>query len=69
MQSNILVKCEATSMFTLKRFNELKNIKRKAGDKEGQLYKGDMFECSVDLAKYLDTNKVVKIIEVIPEKK
>ena len=69
MQTNTIIKCEVLQMFTLGRYNELKNIKRKLYDKEGQLYKGDIFECSVDLAKYLEANKVIKIIEVIPEKK
>ena len=53
MQSNMIVKCEVIHMFTLSRFSELKNIKRRLSDKEGQLYKGDTFECSIELAKYL----------------
>ena len=69
MQSNMIVKCEVIHMFTLSRFSELKNIKRRLSDKEGQLYKGDTFECSIELAKYLEPNGVVKIIEVMPDKK
>lgn len=65
----MIVKCEVLQMFTLGRYNELKNIKRKMYSQEGQLYKGDVFECSVDLAKYLEPNKVIRVIEVIPEGK
>ena len=69
MQNNTIVKCEVVQMFTLSRFNELQNLKRRLYDKEGQLYKGDTFECSVELTKYLLPNKVINIIEVIPDKK
>lgn len=64
-----MIKCEVINMFSLSRFNELKNLKRKLYNDEGQLYKGDVFECSVELAKYLEPNNVIKILEVIPDKK
>ena len=64
-----MIKCEAIQMFTLERYGELENLKRKNTNKEKQIYKGDTFECSVELAKYLYNNKVVKILEVMPSKK
>lgn len=63
-KEDLLIKCEALQMFTLSRFGELMNIQRRLYNQDGQLYKGDVFECSLDLAKYLEANKVVKIIEV-----
>lgn len=69
---NKMVKCEVIERFTLGRFNELKNIERKSIDTKGELYVGDTFECSDDLAQYLTGENtlgktVVKVIEVIPE--
>ena len=69
MQNNVTIKLQATKLFSLSRFNELKNITRVCNSQEGQLYIGDRFECEYDLAKYLIDNGVVKIIEVIPDKK
>jgi len=68
------IKCEAIKPFTLGRFDEISNIVRKSNELKGMLYTGDTFECSQDLAEYLTGknergNVVVKIIEVIPEKK
>ncbi len=68
-----MIKCEVIKDFTLKRFNELKNIKRKSFDTKGKLYIGDTFECDEDMVKYLTGNNdegevVVKVIEVEPEK-
>ena len=67
-----MVKVEVIEAFTLGRYDELKNIKRRAGDKPGWLYVGDTFECTQDLADYLlggnALNKAfIKILEVIPE--
>lgn len=67
-----MIKCEVIERFTLGRFNELKNIKRKSVDTNGELYVGDVFECEKELADYLMGNNskkkvVVKVIEVIPE--
>lgn len=68
-----MIKVEVITQFTLKKFNELKNIKRRNYDKEGMLYVGDTFECEKEMAEYLlgqtDGKPVVKVIEVIPEKK
>lgn len=68
-----MVKLETTYEFTLKRFNELKNIVRKDANKheEGCLYLGDTFECEQELADYLmgnnkDHKVVAKVIEIIP---
>ena len=68
-----MIKVEVIERFTLKDFNELKNIKRKSVEKEGTLYVGDTFECSEDMAKYLTGDNalkkaVVKVIEIVPQK-
>ena len=68
-----MIKCEVVEKFTLKDFEELKNIKRKNADTKGTLYVGDEFECSKEMANYLTGNNplskvVVKIVEVEPEK-
>ena len=68
-----MVKVESLTEFTLQQFNQLKNIARKGKEEKGRLFKGDTFECSEEMAKYLtgenSLNKtVVKVIEVIPEK-
>ena len=64
-----MIKCEVVEDFRLENFKELKNIVRKNVDIEGRLYVGDTFECSEEMAKYLDggnvlKKKVIKIIEV-----
>lgn len=70
-----MIKCQVIKGFTLQEFDSLKNLKRSGvGNKKGELYTGDIFECSKDMADYLtggnDKNVVVaKIIEVIPSKK
>lgn len=66
-----MVKVEVLEDFTLRDFNSLKNIVRKNKNKHGHLYKGDVFECDHEMAKYLTGgNKikkvVIKILEVIP---
>lgn len=67
-----MVKCEVIKQFTLSKYNELKNVERKNIVKEGELFVGDTFECTKEIAEYLTGNNikketVVKIIEVIPE--
>lgn len=69
-----MIRCEVIKDFTLTKFNELKNIKRKKFDTKGKLYIGDTFECDEDMVKYLTGNNdegevVVKVIEVEPENK
>ena len=69
-----MIKLEVIEPFTLGRFNELKNIQRKAGETGNLLNKGDMFECEQELADYLLGNNAykrayVRVIEVIPEEK
>ena len=68
-----MIKVEALEDFTLKRFEELKNIQRKSKEQKGKLFAGDIFECDEKMADYLTGNNpinraVVKVIEVIPEK-
>lgn len=67
-----MIKCEATSEFTLNDFGKLKNIQRKNLDVYGKLYPEDRFECDKKMFDYLNGgNKdgyiVVKILEVVPE--
>ena len=79
-----MVKVEVLEDFSLKAFDELKNIKRRNKSDEctkemsehlkGKLFLGDTFECTKEMADYLTGNNpikkaVVKIIEVIPEEK
>ena len=71
MRSDIMIKAETTRQFTLEKFNELKNIKRKNVDTPGQLNVGDIFECTKEMAEYLmgkngKGETVVKVIEIIP---
>ena len=69
-----MFKVEVLENFTLARFDELKNIQRKSREEKGRLFTGDIFECNQELADYLlGDNKinraVVRVIEIIPEKK
>jgi len=72
-----MIKVKALEGFTLRRFNEIKNlIRANQDDKDGHISKDDTFECPEDLAKYL-TNEtqnpanraLVEVIEIIPEQK
>lgn len=63
-------KVVVTKMFTLGKFNLLKNIVRKNEDNniDGSLYVGDVFECDDEMFNYLTGNnpenkKVVELIE------
>lgn len=67
-----MIKCETIKEFTLKKFDELQNIKRISKNQVGKLFVGDTFECSKEMADYLTGNNqngevVVKIIEIVPE--
>jgi len=67
-----MVRCKVISDFSLKRFDELKNIVRKNKEQKGFLFRDDMFECDEELADYLTGNNAhkrafVKVIEVIPK--
>ncbi len=69
-----MIKVEVIENFTLKDFDELKNIERKSTGQDGKLYVGDTFECSEKMAKYLTGDNllkkvVVKVIEVEPKEK
>ena len=70
-----MVKCEVIEGFTLSKFDELENLQRANSDrnKEGELFVGDTFICTEDMANYLVKDNAkqkafVRIIEVIPEK-
>ena len=67
----MVIKCEAIKDFTLKRFDELINYKKKSQSLKGHIGKGDTFECSQELAEYLSGKndkglKVIRILEYIP---
>lgn len=60
--------------FTLKKFDELKNITRKSVEEKGKLFKGDTFECDEKMVDYLTGNNplkkvVVRVIEILPKEK
>ena len=69
-----MIKVEVLEDFTLKDFDELKNIERGTTKEEkGKLFKYDRFECSKDMCEYLTgknplNRAVVKVIEVEPKK-
>lgn len=68
-----MIKVEVSKEFTLERFKELKNIKRKSINQEGRLFVGDTFECDEEMYNYLTGNNakketVIKLLEVDPEK-
>lgn len=67
-----MVRCEVIEGFTLGKFDELLDIKRVNLDIKGQLFVGDTFLCTEEMAEYLTKNNAkerafVKIIEVIPD--
>lgn len=69
-----MIRVEAIKKFTLKDFDKLKNISRKAVNEKGKLFVGDEFECDDVMFEYLTGNNpnedvVVKLIEIIPEQK
>ena len=69
-----MVKLEVIEEFTLKKFDELKNVKRKGRDENGRLFIGDTFECNEEMANYLtgdnDLKKeVAKVIGIKQEEK
>lgn len=70
-----MIKVEVIEKFTLKKFNELKNVKRGVGnpDNKGTLSVKDTFECDEKMAQYLLGDnplkkQVVKLLEIQPEK-
>jgi len=70
-----MIKVEVIKKFHYEKYEDIKDtIKRKSIDTYGELYEGDTFECSEDVADYLTGNNdknviVVKVIEIIPERK
>ena len=71
-----MVKVKVLEEFTLGKFNELKNIVRADENKNeiGYLYVNDIFECDLEMFKYLtgensEDRAFVEKIEVIPAKK
>ena len=74
MRSESMIKVEAIAQFTLGDYNKITNLIRKGVDKDGMLFVGDIFECSIEMAKYLTGKNnygkaFVRVIEVKPEKK
>ena len=71
-----MIKVEVIENFSLKKFDELKNVQRKNKEHndKGYLFTGDTFECGEEMAKYLTGDnplkkRVVNIIEIVPETK
>lgn len=69
-----MVKCEVIEGFTLAKFDELEDLQRANSDrnKKGELFVGDTFACTEDMANYLVKDNAkqkafIRIIEVIPE--
>ena len=67
-----MIRCEVIKEFTLERFNELSDIRRKKIDTNGKLYVSDTFQCNEEMARYLTGdnekgNVVVRVVEVVPE--
>ena len=50
-----MVKVVVLENFSLGRYDELKNIVRANKDKKGNLFVGDTFECTKEMAKYFNT--------------
>lgn len=73
-KGDFMIRCKVIKDFTLEDYDKLKNIKRRSIDNYGYLYYNDTFECDEKMCDYLlgnNKNKdiVIKIIEIIPEKK
>lgn len=69
-----MIKVEALEDFSLRDFNKVEELERKAKAKEGFIFKGDTFKCNEQMCEYLcgknPLNKaVVQVVEVIPETK
>ncbi len=74
-----MVRVQVKEFFTLRKFNELKEIVRAdpMKNKDGELYVDDTFLCSEEMAKYLmneiqnpsNRSFIKKVIEVIPDEK
>ncbi len=71
-----MVKVVVLENFSLGRYDELKNIVRANKDKKGNLFVGDTFECTKEMAKYLTNEEpnpqnraFVKVIATIPAKR
>lgn len=69
---NLMVKAKAKIEFSLAKFDELKNLVRYGKNENGKLFKGDTFECTSEMAEYLNGGNakgisVIEILEIIPE--
>ena len=67
-----MITVEVIEDFTLSKFNELKEIKRKNLSTDGRLYKEDTFKCDKEMYDYLTKNNnlgraFVKAIEIEPK--
>ena len=65
-----MIKCEVTEYFTLKKFNELENIVRankNNNTKDGELFVGDTFDCTDEMADYLtgDNDNKIVVVKII----
>lgn len=60
-------KCEVKEYFTLKKFDELENLVRADENnnaKDGELFVGDTFDCTEEMADYLTGNNDSKLVVV-----
>lgn len=69
-----MIRAKVIKEFTLKDYDSLINVIRVNRNERGRLFVGDEFRCNEDMAKYLSGDnpikeKVIEILEVIPEKK
>lgn len=69
-----MIKVEVIGGFTLEDYKKLKNVKKVTNRKENEFGVKDTFECDEKMVDYLTGNNalnkvVVKVVEVMPEKK
>ena len=69
-----MIKCEVIENFTLKNYDQLKNVNKREKRKDNEFGIKDTFECSEEMVDYLTGNNVlnktvVKVVEIDPVKK
>lgn len=63
-QEKATIRAEATMQFTLRAFKEIKDVRRVSLNTIGELYVGDTFTCTKQMADYLLDKGLIKVIEV-----
>lgn len=70
-----MIKVEVIEDFRFGEYDEIKDtLVSKTNAQQGRLFAGDIFDCNKEIADYLLGNNpikraVVKVLEIIPEKK